>query len=136
MIVKYTKLAGTIRAKPYVSVVVKNPQSGNRACIFMLLDTGADMGVIPANLVKRLGLEQSESVFVRTSERSVRAKTYTASLSIMDDETLQPLHKAVVRVTTRDAPYGALGMDILGDLSMTFEAGSATIINKELGNND
>ncbi len=132
--IQYSTMQGTKCAAAYIPVLIKNPATGKCRHYNMRLDTGADVSIIPERAVDYLGLESINNLLIQgATGKTGRLKAYRAELSASDEAFCE-----VFRVEPSDGVvsrsvvlHGLLGMDILGRLSLAFEAGTATIINKE-----
>jgi predicted aspartyl protease len=102
---------------PAASVTLSNPESGvTRAGIIMLLDTGADVTLLPRGVVEELGLNYSASTYElldfedRTSvARAVRAEMVFLGLTFRGQFLLV------------EQDYGIIGRNILNAISLTFD---------------
>ena len=102
---------------PVVSVTLRNPENGTeRANILMLLDTGADVTLLPQSIVGELGIGYSADSYEisdfegRTSNaHAVRAEMIFLDLTFRGQFLLI------------EQDWGIIGRNILNAVSLTFD---------------
>jgi hypothetical protein len=102
---------------PVASVTLRNPESGMmKVGVSMLLDTGADVTLLPQDAVEELGLNYSASTYElldfedRTSvAHAVRAEMIFLGLTFRGQFLLV------------EQGYGIIGRNVLNAISLTFD---------------
>jgi predicted aspartyl protease len=97
---------------PVMTLSVIVPLSAQRALVEGLVDSGADISVVPINVVRNLRLSRVDFALVSALEQGTReVAVYAAAVGI--DGVLTP---TVQRVIAWERDYALLGRDILNRL--------------------
>lgn len=97
---------------PVLSISLSAPLSAETTQVEAIVGSGADITVVPAQIVSRLRLRRVDLVLVSGLERGAReSAVYSAMLTL--EGVLPP---RVYRVLSWDADYAILGRDVLNRL--------------------
>lgn len=105
-------------AAPIAKIVLRNIETGKRVKdIFVLLDTGADISLLPLSAINQLQIEPSDE--------SVNLVGFDESVSVSELYRLQIIFLGI-RFTgeyycAMDDKIGILGRDILNEFSIIFD---------------
>ena len=111
---------------PVVSIHILDPVTGRSADLVALIDTGAAVSVIPAEVVTKLGLSPVDMTSVRAlSGEQWTASTYRCTF-VIDGHVML----GVEFIAVKDAS-GLLGRDVLQHFLLTLDgkAGKFTLVD-------
>ncbi len=102
---------------PVAAVILRNPENGAIVSdIPMLVDTGADVTLVPTSFVRQLGVVVSAGNYELTGFDGTRSFAQSAQFHL---ELLGKTFKG--RFLLIDQEWGLLGRDILNHLSLVFD---------------
>lgn len=122
LLVYFSKMPGTVESAPYFDVVFEGYDGRRSKPVKMRMDTGADISVAPGGTLDSVLLKTPVLVSTYNGEIQ-RCNTHDVTIILLDSNGYEMwrLHPSRGVLTTRNAAYGLLGMDVLRNFRIIVE---------------